>query len=243
MAPNPGSMYREVTSQAYTRKEYIDGIPGLHITQFELGNKQGDFDAVLHLVAEEKCQIGHGALEAARIASNRALVKGCGSLGYHIKVRVYPHHVLRHNKQAAGAGADRISSGMRQSFGKPVGAAARIDVGQPLITVRTHWQFYDVALESLRRAYMKLPIPCDRVVEGEVPKNIDEITRGATAIGSTEVGPAPTAEEEEEEEAELEEGEEPEEAEGEEGEEEAEGEEGEDEEEAEEGPHETEHAL
>jgi large subunit ribosomal protein L10e len=235
MGEQPGSMYREVNSQAYTRKEYIDGVPGLRLTQFELGNKQGDFDAVLHLKAGEKCQIRHGALEAARVAANRALVKNCGSLGYHIKVRVYPHHVVRHNKQAAGAGADRISSGMRNSFGKPVGAAARIDVGQPIITVRTHWQFYDVAKESLRRAYMKLPIPCDREVKGEVPKNIEEMMKGATAIGSTEL-------EEEEEEEELEE-EEAEEAEVLEEAEDEEAEADDAEEEGEEGPHETEHSL
>jgi large subunit ribosomal protein L10e len=234
MGEHPGSMYREVEGQAYTRKEYIDGVPGLRLTQFELGNKQGDFECVMHLVADEKCQIQHGALEAARVAANRALVKNCGSLGYHIKVRVYPHHVIRHNKQAAGAGADRISSGMRNSFGKPVGAAARIDVGQPIFTVRTHWQFYDVAQESLRRAYMKLPTPCSREVEGEVPKNIEELMKGATAIGSTEI----EVEEEEDEEEEAEEAEELEE-----GEAEAEGEAEGDEEEAEEGPHETEHSL
>ena len=235
MGEKPGSMYREVDSQAYTRKEYIDGVPGLRLTQFELGNKQGDFECVMHLVADEKCQIRHGALEAARVAANRALVKNCGSLGYHIKVRVYPHHVIRHNKQAAGAGADRISSGMRNSFGKPVGAAARIDVGQQVFTVRTHWQFYDVAQESLRRAYMKLPVPCSREVEGEVPKNIAELMKGATAIGSTEIEEEEEEEEEEVEEVELEEGEEPE-AEDEEGEAEVE-EGGEDE------PHSTEHSL
>lgn len=232
MAPQPGSMYRDITSQSYTRKEYIDGVPGLHITQFELGNKDGDFDAVLHLRAGERCQIKHSALEASRVAANRALVKNCGSLGYHIKVRVYPHQVLRHNKQAAGAGADRISSGMRNSFGKPVGAAARVETGQPVITIRTHWQFYDVAQEALRRAYMKLPIPCDIDVEGEVPKNVDELMKGATAIGSTELEEEEEEEEElEEEEAELEEGEEPEEGEAEEAEEE------------EEGAHSTEHSL
>jgi hypothetical protein len=81
---------------------------------------------------------------------------------------------------------------------------------------------------------MKLPGPCSREVEGEVPKNIEELMKGATAIGSTEI----EVEEEEDEEEEAEEAEELEE-----GEAEAEGEAEGDEEEAEEGPHETEHSL
>jgi len=230
-------MYRQLDGQAYTRKEYIGGVPGLRITQFELGNKDEDFEATFHLVPEESCQVRHGALEAARVAANRALVKNCGSLGYHIKVRVYPHHVIRHNKQAAGAGADRISSGMRNSFGKPVGTAARVDEGQPIFTVRTHWQFYDVALEALRRAYMKLPTPCNRIVDGERPADLNKRIKSAKAIGSTEVGPAPTAKEEDE--VEVGEAETVEAGEAE--DEEAEGEE--DEEEGSEGPHSTEHTL
>ena len=35
------------------------------------------------------------------------------------------------------AGADRLSSGMRGAFGKPYGTAARVDIGQVLISVRT----------------------------------------------------------------------------------------------------------
>ncbi len=222
MGDMPGRMYREIKSQAYTRKEYIGGVPGIRLTQFELGNKNEDFECVVHLVTNERAQIRHQALESARVASNRVLVKNCGRLGYHIKVRVYPHHVLRHNKQAAGAGADRISSGMRQSFGKPVGAAARVEAGQEVFTIRTHWRFWDQAKEALRRAYMKLPTPCEIVTEGEVPADIEQRMKGATPIGSTEVKkekpeeelPEEDLEEEELEEGEAEEGEEGEEEEG-----------------------------
>ena len=35
------------------------------------------------------------------------------------------------------AGADRLSSGMRGAFGKPYGTAARVDIGQVLISLRT----------------------------------------------------------------------------------------------------------
>lgn len=213
-------MYRKITQQAYTRREYIGGVPGLRITQFELGNKNEDFEAVIHLVAQERCQIRHTALESSRIAANRVLVRNCGALGYHLKVRVYPHHVLRHNKQAAGAGADRISSGMRQSFGKPVSTAARVEAGQPIFTVRTQWGFLDDVKEAFRRAKMKLPTPCSIEIEGEVPKNLAELERKATAIGTTVVAEVDEAVEEEEDEDILEgipEGEEEEAEEGEEG--------------------------
>jgi len=218
MGRNPGNMYRELAGQPYTRREYIGGVPGIRITQFELGNKDGDFDATVHLVTDEQAQVRHGAIESARVSANRHLVKNCGLLGYHIKVRVYPHHVLRHNKQAAGAGADRISSGMRGAFGKPVGTAARADAGQQIFTLRTHWQFWDEAQEALRRAYMKLPTPCSIVTEEEIPADIEERMKNATAMGSTEVeivegeDEEDEAEEDEEaEEAEAEaEGEEPE---------------------------------
>lgn len=227
MGERPGSMYREIKGQAYTRREYIGGVPGLRITQFELGNKHEDFEVTVHLIADEQAQFRHQAIESARVSANRLLVKNCGALGYHIKVRVYPHHVLRHNKQAAGAGADRISSGMRNAFGKPVGSAARVSAGQELFTIRTHWQFWDQAKEALRRAYMKLPTPCSIVTEQEVPVDIEERMKNAKAIGSTDVEELEPTEEEEEEEEELEE----EELEGEEVEgEEAEGEEGEGEE-------------
>lgn len=221
MGRMPARMYRRITQKAYTRRKYIGGVPGLRILQFELGNKNGEFPAVLHLTADERCQIRHTALEAARISANRVLAKNCGSLGYHLKIRVYPHHILRHNKQAAGAGADRISSGMRGAFGKPVGTAARVEIGQEIVTIRTHWQFLDVAKDALRRASMKMPTPCTVVIEGEIPKNIEQLEEEAEAIGSTEVGPSPTA-------VEPEEGEEGEVAEGEEGEEGEEGDEGED---------------
>ena len=34
-------------------------------------------------------------------------------------------------------GADRLSTGMRGAFGKPYGTAARVDIGQVLMSVRT----------------------------------------------------------------------------------------------------------
>jgi large subunit ribosomal protein L10e len=153
-------MYREIRGQAYTRKEYMGGIPASRITQFDLGNKKGEFSIMISLVAKEGCQIRHTALEAARIAANRQMIKKAGNLGYHLKIRIHPLNVLRENKQATGAGADRVSQGMRKSFGKAVGTAARIQPGQKLISIRTSKPHYLTAKAALRRASMKLPTPC-----------------------------------------------------------------------------------
>ncbi|MEA1904332.1 MAG: ribosomal protein L16, partial [Candidatus Hadarchaeota archaeon] len=69
---------------------------------------------------------------------------------------------------AVGAGADRISDGMRQAFGRPISTAARVSAGQKVITVRIPKEFTRVGKEALNRASMKLPIPCRRVfVKGE----------------------------------------------------------------------------
>ena len=93
------------------------------------------------------------------------MTRKAGALGYHLKIRVYPHHVLRENKQATGAGADRVSQGMRKSFGKAVGSAARIQPGQKIMTIRTSKSNFFFAKEALRRASMKLPTPASLVID------------------------------------------------------------------------------
>jgi large subunit ribosomal protein L10e len=68
--------------------------------------------------------------------------------------------VLRENKQATGAGADRVSDGMRQSFGKIVGTAARIQSGERLFTAWVEPEQADAVKEAYRRAYNKITPPC-----------------------------------------------------------------------------------
>ena len=116
---------------AYTRREYMGGVPSVRISQFDMGNlqKEDEFPVKLTLRVKARVQIRHTAIEAGRIAANRVLTK-IGATDYHFKVRVYPHVVLRENKLATGAGADRVSSGMRRAFGKTVGTAARVEGNQ-----------------------------------------------------------------------------------------------------------------
>lgn len=134
----------------------MGGIPGLRISQFDIGDLKADFQLHVHLVAEELCQIRHIALEAARISANRYIAKKAGN-AYRLKLRVYPHNVLRENKVAVGAGADRISEGMRASFGTPVGMATRVRPGQKLMTIMTTEANLEHAKEALRKGGLKLP--------------------------------------------------------------------------------------
>lgn len=165
MGNKAGSVYREVKGQAYTRKKYIGGVPHLRVGQFVTGNRKGQFDLELELVAEEKCQITDNALEAARITVTRSLSRKLGDKNFKAHILIYPHHVLRENKQASGAGADRVSQGMRCAFGKKVGNAARVNAGQPVIRVWVNEANFEVGKDALRKASMKLPTPCRQTVK------------------------------------------------------------------------------
>jgi large subunit ribosomal protein L10e len=160
MARKPARMYRQIRGQAYCRREYMGGVPASRINTFDIGVTNGDFPVTIALKIKEPCQIRHTALEAARISCNRIMSKMAGTNNYHIKFRVYPHHVLRENKLATGAGADRVSSGMRAAFGKAVGTAARVQAGQVIIVVRVPVQYVNAAKEALWSASLKLPSPC-----------------------------------------------------------------------------------
>lgn len=160
MARKPGSMYRYVRGKPSTRKEYMGGVPVSRITQFVLGNKTEVFPVQISLSVLEKCNVRHNALESARITVNRAMEKKVGTTNYRVHIRVYPHVVLRENKQATGAGADRVSQGMRAAYGKVVGTAAEIKPNQVLMIVETTEPFIEEAKSALRKAGIKIPSPC-----------------------------------------------------------------------------------
>jgi large subunit ribosomal protein L10e len=92
-------------------------------------------------------------------------MKEAGKDNFHLKLRTYPHHVIRENKQATGAGADRVSSGMRMAFGKAVGTAARVEAGQKLFTLGIPLSYLNHAKVALTRAGHKLPTPIQIVVD------------------------------------------------------------------------------
>ena len=168
MSDKPASMYRKIDKPSYTRREYITGIPGSKIAQHNMGDLQADPDdypVQISLEVEERLQIRHDSLEPARLSANRHLIKELGEGNYKMILRKFPHQVLRENKQATGAGADRVSDGMRQAFGKPVGTAARVNAGEAVFTAYCEVDQASEVKEAFRRAYNKMSPPCRIVVE------------------------------------------------------------------------------
>ncbi|MBN2250741.1 MAG: 50S ribosomal protein L16 [Candidatus Altiarchaeota archaeon] len=164
MGLRPAKCY-QWDSPAYTRvannpgDSFITGIPGSKLNRFEMGNLSAEFDTEVSIAADEDIQMRSNALEAARITANKVMEEGIGVNNYRLKVRVFPHHVIRENVMATGAGADRVQMGMRQSFGKPMGTAARMKRGQQVLTIYLNKsdEFLKTAKKALKCAARKMP--------------------------------------------------------------------------------------
>ena len=156
--------YREVKGVPYTQKKYIGGFPQPKITKFTHGDPSGSYDYKVSLIALNRVQIRHNALEAARVATNRYLQRKLGK-NYFMRVLLYPHVILRENKMIFGAHADRLQDGMRKAFGKPIGTAARIKPNQPVIMVGVNEDGVEIAKEALKRGAAKLPTRCRILIE------------------------------------------------------------------------------
>lgn len=155
-----GSNYRIVHGAAYTRKEFIHGVPPPRINKYTMGNLKGKYEYCVSLIALSKVQIRHNALEAARVAVNKMLFDKLGETGYRLRIKVYPHQVLRENKMMAFAGADRMQEGMRKSFGRPTGTAARVNPNQEIMTAEVNSDAVETAKEALLQGVSKLPTAC-----------------------------------------------------------------------------------
>jgi len=169
MGLRPGRCYHHLKKKPYTRISvhkprisYVKGVPASKIHQFEVG-KKGNYPLKMFLETSNDVQIRSNSLEAARVTATKYLTKHIGENEFFLKILVYPHHVLRENSMATGAGADRFSEGMRRSFGKPIGQAARVRIGQRIIVVQAPENSINIVKEALERAIKKLPGNC-RVV-------------------------------------------------------------------------------
>ncbi|MHA2059360.1 MAG: 50S ribosomal protein L16 [Candidatus Ranarchaeia archaeon] len=170
MPVRPGKCYTKINRPPYTRRKYMRGVPGSRIVRFDMGDTQGTFDASIAVVAQEHGQIRHIALEAARVAVNAYCVKHFPD-EFHYRINVKPHQVLRENKMMAFAGADRLQAGMRQSFGKPSGTAARVRPNQIILLLRVDEKNVPGALQALKRGMRKMPI-VTRTLAVDVPEKI-----------------------------------------------------------------------
>lgn len=165
MPLRPGRCYSRFDTPPYTRKEYIPGVPQPKIAKFVMGNPHLVGDYKVSLIVTEAGQIRHNALESMRTNVLKQLASSLGENNFLFVIKVYPHHVLRENKLMAFAGADRLQDGMRLSFGKPIGTAARVYSGQEIAYVVVSKDGVDKAKKALEVGAKKIPFPCRIVVE------------------------------------------------------------------------------
>jgi large subunit ribosomal protein L10e len=141
----------------YKEKSFIRMNPNPRVVAFETGSPKKKFEYIMKLISKDDLQIRDNALESAKQTSNRTLERSIGTSAYHLKIKPYPHHVLRENPIAAGAGADRFSTGMQKAFGKPIGVAAQIKKGQTVFQVSVDKVNLELAKTALTKASKKLP--------------------------------------------------------------------------------------
>ncbi|KJE93516.1 ribosomal protein L10 [Capsaspora owczarzaki ATCC 30864] len=158
MGRRPARCYRYCKNKPYPKSRFCRGVPEPKIKIFDLGRKKAsvdDFPLCIHMLSLEKEQLSSEALEAGRICCNKYISKLSGKDSFHLRVRVHPFHVVRVNKMLTCAGADRLQTGMRNAYGKPMGTVARVDINQILFSVRTKDSNKAVVVEALRRAKFK----------------------------------------------------------------------------------------
>lgn len=136
---------------------FVKSRPVCKVVRFDMGKENSNYDYAVDLVSRQGLQIRDNSLESARQTGNRKLEELFGKEGYHLRVKKYPHHVLRENPLAAGAGADRLSTGMAHAFGKVIGIAAQVQKGDTVFTLKVKAKDLATARMVLHKMSMKLP--------------------------------------------------------------------------------------
>ena len=165
MGLRPNKCYRDM-ERSYTRlatrvqrKDFIGGVPGVRTRQFVMGNQTRDFEMQLDVKATKGMQVRDNAIEAVRLKLVRELNVNIGRDNWTLKLRKFPFHILRENKAASGAGADRVSSGMKHSFGKNIGRAAQVKKGSIFLTVVVNKPHVDKVRKILDKVRYKVNLP------------------------------------------------------------------------------------
>jgi len=168
MALRKALTYSKKYARPYTRvsrakaKSYIKVVPQNKVVKYSVGNlkayQEGKYSMALHLSSEEPAQIRDNALEASRQLLTKLLDEKLPNM-YFLELKVHPHHLIRNNKTAAGAGADRMSSGMSRSFGDIEGRAALVKAGADIFVI--HFE-NEQAARIIRDALVmtKAKLPC-----------------------------------------------------------------------------------
>ncbi len=164
------SAYRRI-KRPYTRtskfhkKAYIKGAPLSRVVMYDMGDLSRKFAYEVVMVAKKDINLRHNAIESGRTAAVRQLSTDLGKLGFAMKIRMVPHNIIREHSLATGAGADRLSTGMAHSYGKPSSRSAQIRAGKEMMSI-----FVDdekgikSAREAIRKSSAKFPIGCSVLI-------------------------------------------------------------------------------
>ena len=143
----------------YSAKNYVRARPVCKVVRFDMGEQRDDYQLLLQLMPKQDIgfQIRDNAIESARQTANRVLETALGKTGYFFRTKIYPHHILRENPLASGAGADRMSTGMAHNYGKPIGVAAQVHPEKPIFEVWINKENVELGKKALKRASYKIP--------------------------------------------------------------------------------------
>lgn len=168
MALRKAGAYSKRYARPFTRKSkvkqksYIKTIPNSKIVRFKMGDvknfEKGNYPIELYVKSKEQVQMRDNSIEATRQFLNRFLTEKVGK-DFYLEVKIYPHHILRENKMLTGAGADRMQTGMSQSFGKSMGRAAFVKAGQTIFIVGVKTPKQEQDARKLIKS-MKARLPC-----------------------------------------------------------------------------------
>ncbi|OLS15660.1 MAG: 50S ribosomal protein L10e [Promethearchaeota archaeon CR_4] len=164
MGRRPWQCYAYWGGAAYQRKrshkkDLVRGGADVRIRLYDVGAKEipkENWDCAIGLICNRQRQISDFALEAIRTSVNRTLQRDLGKDRFHMIIRIHPWNVYRENKMMAFAGADRLQTGMRHSFGKCVGHAARVKAGQLIMELRVNLKDLEKAKEAMHVASYKI---------------------------------------------------------------------------------------
>jgi large subunit ribosomal protein L10e len=149
------------------KREYARGGAQSKIQRYWGGAKEvpwKDWQLVVGLKVNSQIQISSNTLEAIRITINSVLQKKLGRQNYRLNVRPKPFQKVRENRMLAFAGADRVQSGMRNSFGRSTGVCARVRAGQIVAEVGTSLKNLPLIRDRFRVASMKICSSCQIVI-------------------------------------------------------------------------------
>lgn len=175
MALRKASSYSKFNARPYTRKSskkaksYIKTIPPQKVVKLNMGDipgfKKGKFPTIISLISKQQVQLRDNAIEAARQSIHKDLETNFPGQ-YYFAVKVFPHHILRENKMLTGAGADRMQTGMTQSFGATIGRAAFVKPGQTIFIIAVNSEkAVRVTREAIDKIKAKLPCTTRTVLE------------------------------------------------------------------------------